>query len=91
MKEKGRYSGGSAHVLPAPAEVTYGLITPREHVILRSLALHAVVEQVEQSARLDCDLTSLSVLGCARVKPDGAVQEIQLTNAKIEELAYRQP
>ena len=65
-----------------------GLNTPREHVILRPLALHAVAEQLEQRTRLDCDLTSFPVLGRARVKPDGAVHEIHLTDAKIEELAY---
>ncbi len=88
VEEKGRYSGGSAQILPALAEVTYWLITSREHVILRPLALHAVAEQLEQWTRLDCDLTSFPVLGCARVKPDGAGHEIHLTDAKIEQFAY---
>src|ERR1039458_2944542 len=63
MKEKVRHSGGSAQVLPALAEVTYGLITTREHVILRTLALHAVAEQLEECARLDRALTAFHVLG----------------------------
>jgi hypothetical protein len=66
MEEKGRCSGSSAEVLPALPEVTYGLITAREHVLLRALALQAVAKQLEQRSRLDRDLTPFLVLGRAR-------------------------
>jgi hypothetical protein len=44
MEEKVRHASGSAQILPASTEVTYGLITASEHVILRSLALHALAQ-----------------------------------------------
>ncbi len=85
MEEKARHLGGRAQVLPALAEVTDRLITSREQVILRALALHALAEQLEQSTRLDRDLTSFVVFGRARFQPDGASHEIDLTDAKIEQ------
>src|ERR1019366_2437442 len=88
MEEKVRHSGGHAQVLPALAEVTYGLITTREHVILRTLALHAVAKQLEECVRLDRDLTPFHVLGCAGVKTNGAGHEIYLTDAEAQQLAY---
>src|SRR5262245_52572030 len=88
MEEKARYPRGRAQVLPPSAEVTYRLITAREHMTLRSLALHAPAKQLEQSPRLDRDLTSFLVLGSARFYPDGAGNEIDLADAKIEQFTH---
>src|SRR5208283_4629914 len=88
MKEKARHAGGRAQVLPALSEVPYRFIPSHEYVILRVLARHALAEQLEQSSRLDRDLTSFLVLGRARFQPDGASHEVDLADAKIEQFTY---
>jgi len=88
MEEKARHPGGRAQVLPALAEVADRLIPSREHVILSSLAHHALVKQLEQSSRLDRDLTSFRVLGRARFQSDGAGDEIDLPDAKVEQFTH---
>jgi hypothetical protein len=67
MEEKVRHASGSAQILPASAEVAYGFITAREHVILRTLAFHAVAKKLEQHPRFDRDRTPFAVLGRAWV------------------------
>jgi hypothetical protein len=51
--------------------------------MIRALALYALAKQLQQYTRLDRDLTSFLVLGRARVKPNGAGLEIDLTDTKI--------